>query len=345
MRLGDSVSLDDLSLAVMSRFDMLSPEEYDALCRSECFVCAIVAGQRQPTEVVYEDESVIAFLNHFPTQDGYTLVCPKRHAERFEVDLTRAEWLHLQDVVQSLAAAVSRATGAIRVYLASLGSPERNAHLHVHVCPCPPGTPVELQQFEAMRSPDGMHHTADAVRQREIAGRIREALRAPQPDAGRPALIVRPLLDEERSWLRERLKERWGSASVVSRGTVHDAGALPGLVCVSGGERLGVATFAFSADGCEVCTLDAFEPGRGVGTALLHAVAREARLRGARRVWLITTNDNMAAVRFYQRRGLRLVSVHAGAVDAARRLKPTIPELGNDEIPIHDEIELELALT
>ncbi|MGD8245715.1 MAG: hypothetical protein PVG25_02965 [Anaerolineae bacterium] len=62
------------------------------------------------------------------------------------------------------------------------------------------------------------------------------------------------------------------------------------------------------------------------------------------RIWLITTNDNLAALRFYQRRGFSLVAVHPGAVDQARTLKPEIPAIGHSGIPIRDEIELELPL-
>jgi hypothetical protein len=85
-------------------------------------------------------------------------------------------------------------------------------------------------------------------------------------------------------------------------------------------------------------------PGQGVGTALIEAVKVAAIEAGCRRLWLMTTNDNLHALGFYQRRGFRLVAVYPGAVDAARLLKPEIPLLGNDGIPIRDEIELEIAL-
>ncbi len=126
--------------------------EYDAAARSACFVCRIIEGRPlfDNPRIVFEDDEVIAFLNQFPSQEGYTLVCPKRHAERFETDLTPAEWVHFHEVVRDIARAVSAVTGAIRMYVASLGSPERNAHIHFHVCPCPPGTPFERQQFVAM---------------------------------------------------------------------------------------------------------------------------------------------------------------------------------------------------
>ncbi len=85
--------------------------------------------------------------------------------------------MHLQFVVQRVARAVADATGAIRMYVTSLGSPERNAHLHVHVCQCPEGTPFELQQFAAMTHEGGVHRLAQPGRQRLVASRIRERLR------------------------------------------------------------------------------------------------------------------------------------------------------------------------
>ncbi|NLE72769.1 MAG: GNAT family N-acetyltransferase [Actinomycetales bacterium] len=82
----------------------------------------------------------------------------------------------------------------------------------------------------------------------------------------------------------------------------------------------------------------------GTGTALVEAVARLARDAGARRLWLVTTNDNVDALRFYQRRGFRLAELHVGAVDEARRLEPAIPAVGDHGIPIRDELVLERPL-
>lgn len=157
---------------------IMTPEEYDRLCRSDCFVCRIVAGNPLvPTpHIVYEDDSILAFLNQFPTQEGYTLVCPKCHVERYESDLSPDEWLHLQAIVLRVSKAVSSATGAIRMYIASLGSPERNAHLHIHVCPCPSGTPFARQQFAAMEIEGGKYLNLPDERMRDIAALIREQL-------------------------------------------------------------------------------------------------------------------------------------------------------------------------
>ncbi len=150
-------------------------EEYDRITRSDCFVCRIVEGKPLVANphIVYEDEQVIAFLNQFPPQEGYTIVCPKRHVERLESDLSLEEWLHLQAIVQRVALAVSETTNAIRMYIASLGSPERNAHLHIHVCPCPPNTPFEAQQFEAMQIKNGEYLELSEERLEELASQIR----------------------------------------------------------------------------------------------------------------------------------------------------------------------------
>ena len=163
--------------------NQVSREQYDALARSDCFVCRIVEGRPlfPNPRIVFEDDRVIAFLNQFPTQEGYTIVCPRRHVERFESELSDDEWGHLQDVVRRLARVVSDATGAIRMYLASLGSRERNPHLHIHVCPCPPGTPFDQQQLRAMMCRDGRYLLLSDERYDETATAIRANLGSSAP--------------------------------------------------------------------------------------------------------------------------------------------------------------------
>ncbi len=140
------------------------------------------------------------------------------------------------------------------------------------------------------------------------------------------------------------VRESWGSTLVVSRGEPHEVGGLPALVAVDGEEIAGVATLWPDGEGCELLTLDAVVRNRGIGSALLEAAADWARARGCRRLWLITTNDNIDAIRFYQRRGMRLVAVHRDGVEVARRIKPSIPEVGEHGIPIRDELEFEFRL-
>lgn len=156
--------------------------------------------------------------------------------------------------------------------------------------------------------------------------------------------ILRDGRGSDRDQIARFLRDSWGSTTIVSRGRPHDASELEAIVAIRDEALVGLATFRLQRDECELVTLDSTERGSGLGTDLLLAVIHEARTRGARRVWLITSNDNLDAVRFYQRRGMRLVAVHRGAVDDARRIKPSIPLVGDFNIAIHDELELELLL-
>jgi ribosomal protein S18 acetylase RimI-like enzyme len=163
-------------------------------------------------------------------------------------------------------------------------------------------------------------------------------------DTARPAPSSRPLRPEDHAWVEEQIRAAWGAAGVVSRGRLIDPTTLPGVLVESGPDRIGLATYDVVGDICELATINAFVDGLGVGGALIDAVVDQARRLGCRRLWLITTNDNTRALRFYQRHGFRLVAVHAGAIEQSRRLKPGIPLIGNDGIPIRDELELERDL-
>jgi ribosomal protein S18 acetylase RimI-like enzyme len=156
-------------------------------------------------------------------------------------------------------------------------------------------------------------------------------------------IAVREPREDERAWIRRFLEGAWGTP-VVSRGVAYDAPELPAFLAVAGDEIVGLATFHFADGDCELVTLDALREGQGVGSSLLTAVGEEAGRRGCGRLWLITSNDNVNAIRFYQRRGMRLVAVHRDAIDEARGIKPSIPLIGEHGIPIHDELEFELPL-
>ncbi len=157
-------------------------------------------------------------------------------------------------------------------------------------------------------------------------------------------MLVRPVEDSERPWLAERLVAGWGAVLIARKGELRDASVLPALVAERDGAPVGVLTYEVVGDELEVMSIESWDEGSGVGTALLTAAVDAARAAGCSRVWLITTNDNLRALRFYQRRGMRLVRVDPGVVAAARALKPSIPLVGQDGIEITDELELELLL-
>jgi GNAT superfamily N-acetyltransferase len=158
-------------------------------------------------------------------------------------------------------------------------------------------------------------------------------------------LAIRVKLPIDEAWARTTLTEHWGSPMAACLSGLHDASVLEGFIAEADGASAGLLTYRIVDDECEVVTLHSITPGVGAGTALLDAAADLARGRGCRRVWLTTTNDNLHALRFYQRRGWDLVALHHDAVTKQRRtVKPTIPELGNDSIPLRHALELELRL-
>jgi GNAT superfamily N-acetyltransferase len=136
----------------------------------------------------------------------------------------------------------------------------------------------------------------------------------------------------------ERFLSERHSARVARLGRLEHPLEHPALIAErDDGALLGVLTYVPEGDSCEILTLHTAERWTGVGTALIEAVERKAR-----RLWLLTTNDNVDALRFYQRRGFRLAELRPGAVDESRaRLKPELPETGEYGIPIRDELILE----
>jgi ribosomal protein S18 acetylase RimI-like enzyme len=108
----------------------------------------------------------------------------------------------------------------------------------------------------------------------------------------------------------------------------------------------GLVTFRIDGRACEITLIEADPEGRGTGTALLEAACEAARRAGCDRVWLTTTNDNLGARAWYERRGFHVVAVREGAVDESRRtVKPSIPRVNETNgLPIRDEIDLEMRL-
>jgi GNAT superfamily N-acetyltransferase len=154
---------------------------------------------------------------------------------------------------------------------------------------------------------------------------------------------IRPTEPGDRGWIDRLIAERWAATFVVAHGHAYRCSTLAGFVASAGDERLGLATYNTAEKECELVSLDSLLPGQGIGTMLLEAVRAQAIGSGCRRLWLTTTNDNLKALRFYQKRGFALARVHRHTVELARKLKP-IPALSAEGIPIRDELELEMVL-
>lgn len=155
---------------------------------------------------------------------------------------------------------------------------------------------------------------------------------------------IRDLTAEDKPWVSRVLVQYWGSTVQITRGKSYQADELPGVVAVRDGAEVGLLTYSVDGDEFEIVTHNAMAGHGGIGSCLLDAARNKARELGCKRLWLITTNDNTAALRFYQRRNFDLVALYRNAVAESRKLKQEIPNAGFDGIVIRHELELEYML-
>lgn len=154
-------------------------------------------------------------------------------------------------------------------------------------------------------------------------------------------LAVRRLTIGDAPRLRQLWTDEWAADTVIVHQEVFRPEQLEGFVV---DDWAGVVTYLVRDSECEIISLNSPEPNRGVGSALIEAVVEEARRHACRRVFLSTTNDNLRALGFYQRRGFAIAAVRLRALNETRRRKPAIPLIGENGIPLRDEIELEMPL-
>src|ERR1700674_5389750 len=143
-----------------------------------------------------------------------------------------------------------------------------------------------------------------------------------------PEVNIRPVSDAGRRMLAWLVAELWGSELVAVHGNVLRPAELPGFIAERSRRVIGLLTYQFTGDYLEIVTLNAIDRRVGIGTLLIEAAIGTARHFRCRQIRLTTTNDNVDALRFYQRRGFRLAELRPGAVDRSRQEKPQIPRVG-----------------
>jgi len=142
-------------------------------------------------------------------------------------------------------------------------------------------------------------------------------------------------------WLVAKL---WGSEAVAVHGTSLRPAGMAGIIAERSQRVVGLLTYQVLGEMLEIVTINALDRRCGIGTLLIEAAVGQAQRLGCREIRLTTTNDNIDALRFYQRRGFRLAELRPGAVDRSRQQKPEIPRVGDYGIPLRDEIDLTLRV-
>ncbi|TFB22843.1 GNAT family N-acetyltransferase [Filobacillus milosensis] len=140
--------------------------------------------------------------------------------------------------------------------------------------------------------------------------------------------------------LNQFFEKHWGSPKMVTSTGVYQCNELDGYAVIEDNEIVGLITYVIEGNVCEIISLDSLVENKGIGSKLIQQVEEMAKLNDCQHIKLITTNDNLRAIGFYQKRGYRLAELSINAVEKAREIKPEIPLVAENGIPIRDEILL-----
>lgn len=150
--------------------------------------------------------------------------------------------------------------------------------------------------------------------------------------------------DHNRERVTAFIQQHWYTTTMVVRGKAVDMTRVEGYLCQENHAILGLVTFLARGAALEIVSLNSMVGNRGIGGKLVSLVVEEARARGCHKVVLVATNDNINAIRFYQKQGFDMARLHRNALDLSRKLKPEIPLIGENGIPMRHEIEFEKVL-
>ena len=155
---------------------------------------------------------------------------------------------------------------------------------------------------------------------------------------------IKVIDDSNKMEIRQLFIDNWHSDIMISKGRIHKFDELEGFIATNNADIVGFLTFKQLNQNVELVSLNSFIERKGIGTLLLDRLVEYAIDHSINRLWLMTTNDNLNALKFYQKRKWTLKNIYPNAVKEARKLKPTIPMTGHDGIEIRDELELEYKI-
>lgn len=147
-----------------------------------------------------------------------------------------------------------------------------------------------------------------------------------------------------RRLIDEFILKHWYTTKMIVRGKEIDMTDTEGFYVLECDEIVALITYIIYEDSMEIMSLDSLNENNGIGTLLLEQVVEEAKKSGCKKIVLITTNDNINAIRFYQKRGFDMANLFRNAMEVSRRMKPEIPLIGDNSIPLRHEIEFEMVL-
>jgi len=157
-------------------------------------------------------------------------------------------------------------------------------------------------------------------------------------------IIYRQILNKDKKWINSFLGKHWGSNKVIAHNKIYYPIKLKGFIAENKKNKIGLITYKIEKRNCEIVTLNSEVENKGIGTNLVNMVITEAKKKKCKKVWLITTNDNIKSIYFYQKLGFQLIKVYPDAVKESRKIKPEIPLKSHNGIKINDELEFSLKI-
>lgn len=137
------------------------------------------------------------------------------------------------------------------------------------------------------------------------------------------------------------IREQWYTTIMIIRGKAIDMTKTEGFYFCEGESVMGLITYLVYDDVLEITSLNSLRENCGIGSRLIDMAVSEAQKRNLKKILVITTNDNINAIRFYQKRGFDMAHLFRNSMEAARKMKPEIPMIGENSIPLRHEIEFE----
>jgi GNAT superfamily N-acetyltransferase len=164
-----------------------------------------------------------------------------------------------------------------------------------------------------------------------------------RPHLELPPVLVREATDEDRAAARGLFERDFGRTKVVAFGETLDIDEMPALVAELTDGLSGALAYRQHGEALHVVALatDPMWQRSGVGGYLVAEAEMFARRLGLHSVIVATTNDNLPALYFYQRRGYRITDLAPASMLAHTESE----RRGFAGIPVRDEIRLEKKLT
>jgi len=163
-----------------------------------------------------------------------------------------------------------------------------------------------------------------------------------RPRLSLPPVLVRQAAPEDREPSLALFRHDFGRAAIVAFGEVMTLENHPAIVAEMKGELAGALAYRLQPGAFQIIALatDPMWQRSGVASHLVGEAELLTRRHGLSRLVFATTNDNLPALYFYQRRGWTITEVAAGAMIT----RSPAAHVGFAGIPVRDEIRLEKRL-